>query len=95
MDENVIVADESVVNEANAASENGVTPAELGGSAVINPSTGLLRPRRKKVSLDSRKARAGYIFTLPFILGVVLIYLPILFDSIWFSLGRIKLSQTV
>jgi len=89
MDENVIVADESVVNEANAASENGVTPAELGGSAVINPSTGLLRPRRKKVSLDSRKARAGYIFTLPFILGVVLIYLPILFDSIWFSLGRI------
>ena len=89
MDENVVMTEEAVVAEADVANENGVTPAELGGSAVINPGTGLLRTRRKKVSLDSRKARAGYIFTLPFILGVVLIYLPILLDSIWFSLGRI------
>ena len=36
-------------------------------------------------SLDARKARAGYVFVLPFILGIVLIYLPILIDSLWFS----------
>ena len=41
--------------------------------------------RRRKVSLDSRKARAGYVFTLPFILGILLVYLPILIDSAWFS----------
>ena len=40
---------------------------------------------RRPASLEKRKARAGYIFVLPFILGVVLIYLPILLDSIWFS----------
>ena len=36
-------------------------------------------------SLDSRKARAGYVFVLPFLLGIVLIYLPILIDSLWVS----------
>ena len=41
--------------------------------------------RRRKVSLDSRKARAGYVFTLPFILGILLVYLPILIDSLWMS----------
>ena len=41
--------------------------------------------RRRAASLDARKARSGYIFVLPFILGILLIYLPILIDSIWFS----------
>ena len=44
---------------------------------------------RKKVSLDARKARAGYFFVLPFILGIVLIYVPILLDSIWFSFNQL------
>ncbi len=41
--------------------------------------------RRKHASLDARKARAGYVFVAPFIIGVILVYLPILLDSIWFS----------
>ena len=41
--------------------------------------------RRCPASLEKRKARAGYVFVLPFILGIVLIYLPILIDSLWFS----------
>ena len=41
--------------------------------------------RRRPASLEKRKARAGYVFVLPFILGIVLIYLPILLDSLWFS----------
>ena len=48
----------------------------------------------KKASLDARKARSGYIFVLPFILGIVLIYLPILFDSIWFSFNDMEIVNT-
>ena len=46
--------------------------------------------KRRKVSLDSRKARAGYVFTLPFILGVLLVYLPILVDSLWMTFHTIQ-----
>ncbi len=42
--------------------------------------------RRRNASLEKRKARSGYVFVLPFILGVVLIYLPILIDSFLFSI---------
>ena len=41
--------------------------------------------RRRHASLDKRRARAGYFFVAPFILGIILIYLPILIDSIWLS----------
>ena len=41
--------------------------------------------KRRPASLEKRKARAGYVFVLPFILGILLIYLPILIDSLWFS----------
>ena len=43
-------------------------------------------PKKKKsASLDRRKARAGWIFVLPFVLGFVLVYLPIMINSISFS----------
>ncbi len=45
---------------------------------------------KRRASLDARKARAGYVFVLPFILGVVLIYIPILIDSLWFSFSTIR-----
>ena len=45
-------------------------------------------PFGRKGSLDARRARAGYLFTLPFILGIILVYLPILIDSIWFSFNN-------
>ena len=38
--------------------------------------------KKKIASLDKRKARAGWIFVLPFIIGFVLIYLPILVESL-------------
>ena len=43
---------------------------------------------RRKASLDARRAKSGYVFALPFIVGIVLIYLPILLDSIWFSFTK-------
>ena len=53
-------------------------------------------PKRRKraASLDAKKARAGYVFALPFILGFFLVYLPIVIDSIKFSFNKIKIEQT-
>ena len=42
--------------------------------------------KKKVASLDKRKARAGWIFVLPFIIGFVLIYLPILIESLGTSM---------
>ena len=44
--------------------------------------------RSRNASLDKRRARAGYFFVAPFILGIVLIYLPILIDSLWLSFHK-------
>ncbi len=40
---------------------------------------------KKSASLEKRKARAGWIFVLPFVIGFVLVYLPIIVDSIRYS----------
>ena len=47
------------------------------------------KKRRRAASLDRRKARAGWLFVLPFIIGFVLIYLPIIFESVQLSFFRI------
>ena len=47
-------------------------------------------PKKKKIaSLDARKARSGWLFVLPFALAFVIIYIPIIFDSIRFSFCEI------
>ena len=51
------------------------------------------KKRRRAASLDKKKARAGWIFVLPFILGFVLIYLPIIYDSIKYSFHQIEIQQ--
>lgn len=48
------------------------------------------KKRRRGASLDKRKARMGYLFVLPFIIGLVAIYLPIIYDSILYSFTNIK-----
>ena len=50
--------------------------------------------RKKSISLDKKKARAGYLFVLPFIVGFVLIYLPMIFDSIRFSFNEMELLRS-
>ncbi|MCR5262794.1 MAG: sugar ABC transporter permease [Clostridiales bacterium] len=52
-------------------------------------------PKKKKrgSSLDSKKARAGWVFVLPFVIGLIVIYLPIIFDSIRYSFNKIKILQ--
>ena len=45
--------------------------------------------RRKAASLDRRKARAGWVFVLPFVIGFILIYIPIVIDSIIYSFSTL------
>ena len=48
------------------------------------------RPKKKKIaSLDRRKARSGWLFVLPFILGFLLIYLPMIWESILISFTQV------
>ena len=47
-------------------------------------------PKKKKIaSLDRRKARSGWIFVLPFILGFLIIYLPMVWESITISFTQV------
>ena len=48
----------------------------------------------KPVSLDKKKARAGWLFVLPFVIGFVLVYLPIIYDSIKISFHEMETLRT-
>ncbi len=49
------------------------------------------KKRRKKVhSLEKKTARGGYLFTLPFIIGFIVIYLPVVFESFLYSVTTIE-----
>ena len=51
-----------------------------------------IQPKKKKVaSLDAKKSRAGWLFVLPFVIGFVLLYIPMLFQSVQFSLSEINI----
>jgi ABC-type sugar transport system permease subunit len=49
--------------------------------------------KKTKASLDARKARAGYVFVLPFIISFIVIYIPIIVNSITFSFSKINLGR--
>ena len=47
--------------------------------------------KRKIASLDKKKARAGWIFVLPFVIGFLVVYLPIICNSIWMSFHELHI----
>ena len=52
-------------------------------------------PTTKKIaSLDKKKAKAGWYFVLPFAIGFIILYLPMLFTSIEFSFSDIEILRT-
>ncbi len=55
----------------------------------FNDKTGISKVLHP-ASLDKRKARNGWIFVMPFVLGVLFLYLPVMIDSIWFSFNSFK-----
>ena len=50
------------------------------------------KPKKVKrpPSLNTRKARAGWFFVLPFVIGILVVYLPIILDSICYSFFEIS-----
>ncbi len=50
--------------------------------------------RRKIISLDKKKARAGWLFVLPFVIGFLIIYLPVILDSLKYSFYEIVPLKT-
>ena len=49
------------------------------------------KKRRSNASLDKRKARSGYFFVLPFLIGFIAIYLPMIWDSIVYSFSHVTI----
>jgi len=56
------------------------------------PITAPVKKKKRASSLDRIKARSGWFFILPFIIGFLVIYLPVVFDSIKFSFTEVKVS---
>ena len=51
-------------------------------------------PKKRKIaSLDKRKSRVGWFFVLPFLIGFIMIYLPVIFDSVKLSFYKINILQ--
>ncbi len=49
------------------------------------------KKRRRIASLDKRKARAGWWFIMPFLATFVIVYLPIILDSLKFSFSKLTI----
>lgn len=49
---------------------------------------------RKGKSLNKVKARNGWVFISPFLIGFVLIYLPMIVESLQFSMGKLEYKST-
>ena len=55
-----------------------------------------IKARKKKVtSLDKLKARSGWLFVLPFVIGFILIYFPIIYRSIILSFQYTNSAMTI
>lgn len=52
---------------------------------------GVVKSKKRGASLQAKKSRAGWLFVAPFLLGFLLIYLPIIFDSIKYSFHEIDI----
>lgn len=50
--------------------------------------------RRRAASLDKRKAMGGWLFVAPFVIGLILIYLPVIADSFKYSLSSMTFDKT-
>ena len=64
---------------------------QVGAPAKVAPA----KKKKKIPSLDRKKSRAGWLFVLPFLIGLVFIYLPILWESISYSFCNYTLEAGI
>jgi uncharacterized membrane protein len=57
----------------------------------VKPATPLKQGKKRKVSsLQKQKSKMGWLFIAPFLIGFVIIYLPMIAESIYFSFCKMK-----
>ena len=57
---------------------------------IKRPQATAPKRRRRASSLDRIKARSGWFFILPFVIGFIVIYLPIIVESVYYSFVKMK-----
>ncbi len=62
-------------------------------SAATAANTAAPKKRRKKAALDKKKAAAGWWFIMPFLVMFIILYLPIIIDSIRISFSEIHMNE--
>ncbi len=63
-----------------------MTKGEHVNNPMTSPASPVKNKKKKKVaSLDRKKARVGWLFVLPFVIGLIVIYLPLIYNSISLS----------
>ena len=80
---------EEVVAEAVAepVAEPVVAPVVVAPVQAEEKPAAPVRKRRRGLSLTTKKALSGWLFVLPFIIGIIFIYAPIVFNSLRISLS--------
>ena len=53
------------------------------------------KKKRKRASLNERKALKGWIFVLPFIIGMIAVYIPVIIESISYSLADYRVIPAI
>lgn len=62
----------------------------------VKSDTAVKQPRKKKpMSLNVQKSRMGWLFISPFLIGFLLIYLPMIVESIQFSFCEFDKNQAL
>ncbi|MBO5109613.1 MAG: sugar ABC transporter permease [Clostridia bacterium] len=67
--------------------------SDINTNAPVTPALPKKR-RRKSVSLDKKKSRAGWLFVLPFVIGLIFIYLPVITNSIYMTFCTLSHTST-
>ena len=49
--------------------------------------------KKRRVSLNTRKSLSGWLFVLPFVIGIVLIYAPVIFNSIMITFSNVTFEN--
>jgi ABC-type sugar transport system permease subunit len=64
-----------------------LSPAEKGNATIWQK---ILYFLRGSGSLEKRKARAGWVFVLPFVIGLIFIYIPVVINSLQLSFCNLQ-----